>query len=170
MSTRIVLLLSLCLFPLAAFAQEQVPVKVVVFMSPTCPICQYYTSDLIHYQSLFEGEQVEWKLVFPGKVGRKEIRTFMAYYNLDLPWKKDRRYKLTREAGVNRTPEVAVYQEDRLVYRGAIDNAWEDLGQQRGSITQYPLRKLLYIATNSKLGQLIETEAVGCLIEGVPQK
>lgn len=166
MQFRLYLILVCCLLgPGQSIAQAYLPAKVLVFMAPTCPICQYYTSDLKHYRSLFDEEDVEWELVFPGKLRKREIVQFMDYYGLDFSWKRDRRAKMALQYGVSRTPEACILQEGRLVYRGAIDNAWADLGQMRGSVTQYPLRKMLYIVTNSRLTDLIETEAIGCLIE-----
>lgn len=152
------------LMSLFMWTQGQQP-EVFVFMATTCPICQQYTGGL---KSLEEGwgEKVKLNLVFGRKERRRELRAFAERYRLEMRLKRDRRGKLAKRLGPTHTPEAFLVAEDgKLMYRGKIDNLYEDLGVRRGVVTEHYLKDAVESVLTGEPVTVSRTQAVGCLIE-----
>ena len=61
------------------------------------------------------------------------------------------------------TPEVFIEYDDRIVYRGMIDNSYEALGQW-SLPTEHYLTNVLTNIVNGEEITYFETTAVGCII------
>ncbi|MFO0866556.1 MAG: hypothetical protein U0744_18275 [Gemmataceae bacterium] len=67
-------------------------------------------------------------------------------------------------------PEAFVLNQDgQLVYRGAIDNAWEAIGRRRPKAEKEYLADAITAALGGKEVAVAETKPVGCLIEAPPK-
>ena len=61
------------------------------------------------------------------------------------------------------TPEVFVEVNNDLVYRGMIDNSYQELGQWNMP-TEYYLENVLQQIIDGEIIKFLETTAVGCVI------
>jgi hypothetical protein len=77
----------------------------------------------------------------------------------------DTRHDLVRFTGVKITPEVAVYANRRLVYRGRIDDRYISAGTSRPAPTTHDLEETLASAVEGKALQFRSEPAIGCFIE-----
>jgi hypothetical protein len=81
---------------------------------------------------------------------------------------RDDHHSLVRLAGAETTPEAiafAVEQDGpRLVYRGRIDNRYEDVGRMRPAATDHDLADIVDALAGKGRLTLRTTKAVGCAI------
>jgi hypothetical protein len=74
--------------------------------------------------------------------------------------------KQTMKFGVTITPEVVVADASgQVLYQGAIDNWFYELGRYRQFITEHYLTDALDAIAAGKPVPVTRTEAVGCLIQ-----
>ena len=74
-----------------------------------------------------------------------------------------------KTAGASITPEVAVFDsEDKLLYRGRIDNLFNAYGDKRRAATENYLRNILKDILEGKELSFTQTVPIGCFIEPIP--
>ena len=141
--------------------------SVFVFLAPDCPLSQNYTLTLNTLQAQFRTNSVGFYGVVPGDHFQKEeIDSFVRKYKIDFPVLPDRDLDLAEFFDATKTPEVfAADSEGKIVYRGAIDNWADGLGQHRQVITANYLLDALGSVIRNEDVQVKATEAVGCFIE-----
>ena len=69
-----------------------------------------------------------------------------------------------RLTGVTVTPEVAVMQGERVLYRGRIDDRYVAFGVERPKATTHDLEDALTAAIAGKPIANRETRAIGCIL------
>lgn len=141
------------------------PVTVFVFLSESCPICQSYTLPLKNLYQKYH-RQVEFVGVFPNNdLSAAALDTFKTTYAIPFPLMTDSGNVLTKQFGATVTPEVFVRNaQQRLIYRGRIDNSFYAVGKRRKLVTAHELEDALAQYTSGREVAVPETQAVGCLI------
>ena len=138
----------------------------LIFLDPECPNCQKYGATFRALDSAFSSQQVALIGVFPFSSHKKEsIQRFVTDYNFQFPQVLDSDNNWVKATGVNTTPEaVLVTKEGNILYRGAVNNWFYDLGQYRRQVTEHYLVNAVHAFLNHKPVKTSETEAIGCLI------
>jgi len=136
-----------------------------IFLSPECPLCQNYSTLLNSLRSLYAG-QVDQYGVIPGRAyPAKEVRAFGQKYGITFPLLIDDSKKFSNYLHATVTPEVILLgPKDELLYKGAIDDLWQDLGKRRLKATKNYLQDAMEASLHSKVVPVNQTKAVGCLI------
>ncbi|MBX2957691.1 MAG: redoxin domain-containing protein [Cyclobacteriaceae bacterium] len=142
--------------------QKECP-KVILFFGLECPICLKYVPELnLIYQEY--SSRVEFEVVIPEKSEAKSIREFISEYNVTFPITKNK-HRLTRSLNPGVTPEVFLLDsKGKLVYQGAIDNWFYELGKYRSEPTEFYLRNALDSTLTGTVPRIEKTEAIGCVI------
>lgn len=140
---------------------------VLIFIGTTCPISQRYSPEIQRLEREFEPRGVKFWLVDPDPADTASaIRLFLKAYRYPSATQvlRDPDHALVKEAGVQVTPEAAVFMDGRLAYRGRIDNWYVRLGFARRAATTQDLAAAL---SDLFAGQPVTaryTQAVGCFI------
>jgi hypothetical protein len=154
---------ALVISALLAQANPQ-PFKVLVFTTTDCPISNRYAPEIQRLAAKFEGS-ARFVLVYP--VPRDSpalIRNHVGKFSYSLDTLRDVDQKLVKQTGVTVTPEVAVMQGDRVLYRGRIDDRYIEFGKDRVKPTRHDLEDALTAVIAGKPVAQRETQAVGCYL------
>ena len=140
-------------------------VVVLVFVRTDCPVSNRY-APTIQKLSAEQASKVAFWLVYPSKSESAEvIRKHRRAYGYKIPALRDPQHALVKESQVQITPEVAVFRANRhLVYRGRIDNLYEDIGRARSAATTHELQDAIAAALSDKSLDVAATHGVGCYI------
>ncbi|WP_152052501.1 alkyl hydroperoxide reductase [Tautonia marina] len=148
-------------------------VRAFVFLSTECPISNGSIRTLNALGETLKDSAVGVDLfgvVFDPYVTRAEIARHFREFEAAFPILVDASGLLFEALRPTHVPEAFVLDSDgRLVYRGAIDNAWEALGRRRIQAEQAYLAEAIEAASRGWAVSIAETEPVGCLIELPPE-
>ncbi|MBT1689614.1 redoxin domain-containing protein [Dawidia soli] len=140
-----------------------------VFLALDCPISQKYISELTQIDSVYRMQGVQVKAVIPGSVSQAEIDNFWKEYGIRFSAVADPDFQWVRRFSARITPEVFLTDiNQQVIYRGAIDDWFFDLGKYRQRVTQRYLRDAIEAVQRHKVPGIRETEAVGCPIQVLP--
>ena len=177
-----ILLISMWFKPTGAFSQCKLHLKdlnnneykiikntinVFVFLDTECPISQQYVRNLETLRLAFSQKNIQFWAVFPTKgVTKDEIIAFQEKYDFQYSSVIDYNMKLTKKLDAKTTPEVfIVNNKNRILYRGAIDDLYYDLGKKRPEASIFYLKDALNNIINKQKITIQKTEAIGCDIE-----
>lgn len=134
-----------------------------IFLGSTCPICQKYTGLLRELPDRYPGVQVIG--IFTKWEKWSEIHKFAEEYDLQLPLLLDKNHRLLEALGATVTPEAFLLNEKgEVVYQGAIDNWFYDLGKPRARVTENYLTDALdSFLKGAEISTKI-TKPIGCVI------
>ena len=149
---------------------EEKPATVVLFLATQCPIATDYADRVVALVKTY-GEKSEKKVQFIGINSNKqetikEIAEYSKKYKFEFPVLKDPENKIADYFGAKRTPEVFLFDAERILrYAGAIDNSPKEP-------TQHYLKDALdlVIAGKDIPEKSKKTRAVGCTIKRVRKK
>lgn len=148
-------------------------VRAFVFVSTECPVSNGYIQTLneLHARITPPGMAVEFfGVVSDPTVTRGQAAKHFAEFKAEFPVLFDASGLLAQVLKPSHVPEAFVLDRDgRLVYRGAIDNAWEAIGRRRPKAEKEFLADAISAASRDKPVALSETTPVGCLFELPPQ-
>ena len=137
---------------------------IFIFIDPNCPISQKYIPTI---NLLVEAHDLSVYGVQPNPgIDNAEIFKFKEEYEFRFPVINDTAQKLTYYLNASVTPEVFLLDNSgTIIYSGAIDNWFFDLGRYRKEATIHYLKEAL----DSNYGTLFsvnnKTKAIGCLIQ-----
>jgi len=139
---------------------------VLIFVSTDCPISNRYAPEIIRLHDEFTSRGVRFRLVYPNPLDTDAAidrhRAEYGYPDIAVP---DRDHALVKKAGATITPEAAVFDSnERLVYRGRIDDRFVELGRERPAATRRDLREALAALLAGRPITPARTQAVGCFI------
>lgn len=162
------LLLSLCasctLLSFGAWAQPAPnSLRVVIFLSPECPLCQNYSLPLNQLQKRYAGK-VEFTGVVPGKAySAADVNAFIQKYHIGFPISIDSAKTMSRSLTATVTPEVFLLGPDKKVlYHGSIDNWIKDLGMQTARPTAFFLQDAIDLSLAHLPVRVPYNKPVGC--------
>lgn len=156
-----------CLFiSFYAFSQKMRPQgepKVILFFGLECPICQKYVPELNRIYEEYSS-RVDFEVITPEKSEAKLISKFTSEYDVNFPINIDKNGR-THSLNPAVTPEVFLFDSTgKLIYQGAIDNWFYELGKYRTEPSEFYLRNALESILAGKKPNVEKTEAIGCLI------
>jgi hypothetical protein len=139
---------------------------VLIFIGVDCPISNSYTPMLNQMMHDYAGQRVDFYMVYsdpnlPPADARRHSRDF-GYL---CPSLLDPDQKLMKKLHASVTPQaVVVDASGTTVYRGRIDNWYEDFGKQRFAPTTHDLKDAIDAVLAGKKVATAVTRAVGCPI------
>ncbi len=163
---RILLIISLCYLSLMTKASDSI--TVYVFLLESCQICQNQTAELNEIHQKYAESGIEFLGIFPNnELSTQEgIDSFQTKYNLKFPFKFDPDQIIASQFQASITPEVVVVRnaDQKILYRGKIDNSYERVGVRRSVITEFYLKDALNQILENKEISIPQTSPVGCFI------
>lgn len=145
-------------------------VHVVVFLDPECPISQKYTATL----RAMAGKYSRHGVAFYGSMSVRgingdEIREFEQYYRPGIKCYADAELRVASSLTASVTPEAFVLDQDmQVLYSGAIDDWYYDLGKARRNPNRHFLSDAINAVLAGEKPRVARTEAVGCQISFTP--
>jgi len=137
---------------------------VILFLEVSCPISQKYMTTVREFHKSHEG-QVNIIGIFQ-ETDPAEVKQFKEDYALPFDVYQDKNQKWTEYLDARVTPEVFLLDPSlSLIYRGAIDNWFYELGRYRKRPTELYLNNALEAFQSGDKIKFKETEAVGCIIQ-----
>ena len=139
---------------------------VLIFVSIDCPISNRYAPEIRRLHDEFTSRGIRFRLVYPNPLDSDSaIRQHGQDFGYPNIGERDGEHALVKVAGATITPEAAVFDaQQRLVYRGRIDDRHVELGVERPAPTQQDLRNALTALLAGKTVNNPRTQAVGCFI------
>ncbi len=141
--------------------------SVMVFVSTDCPVSNRYAPEIQRLYQAFAPKGVRFQLVYPNPADRQGAidQHLKAYGYPPSIAAHDPNHALVKRAQATITPEAAVFdQNNRLVYRGRIDDRFVELGRERPAANTHDLRDALVAVLSGKAVRTPRTQAVGCFI------
>jgi hypothetical protein len=166
-SLRMWILIALTLATLPRFAEAAHLFTVDLFVATDCPIANGYAPEIERLHLAYREKGVAFRLVFPDRdLAEDEVRRHLADYGITAPFMIDRDHALLKRAKATTTPEVVLFDRTGgILYRGRIDNRYSDLGDRRGTVTEFYLRDALDAVLSGKKPPVTKTAPIGCIIE-----
>jgi thiol-disulfide isomerase/thioredoxin len=137
--------------------------SVLIFYWHDCPICNSYAPEINrlrdHYTNFnFYIVQVDPDLTLA------DARSHAQDYGFRMPVLLDGRHALVRLAGATVAPEAVIFDKnEKMLYRGRIDNLYSTLGTRRLEATKHDLRDALdAIAAGKSVKH--QPPPIGCII------
>jgi hypothetical protein len=135
---------------------------VLLFVSPACPIANRYAPELARIAARF-ASRARFTLVYPD-ASANEARAHLAAYGYTLPAVRDPARTLVRRAGVEVTPEAALFHDGALVWHGRIDDRYADVAHERPAPTTHDLEDAVAALVDGRALPAPHA-AVGCALE-----
>lgn len=141
--------------------------RVFVFLSTECPVSNGSLPTLNRLRAKFASTPVDiWGVVSDPSVTREQAARHFAEFEVSFPILFDSSGLLLAALRPTHVPEAFVVdRHGKLVYRGAIDNAWEALGRRRANAEREYLVDAIGAALRDQAPEITTTEPIGCLIE-----
>jgi len=140
--------------------------KVLVMLSPDCPLCKNYTKDISDLMTIFGDEIAFYGVVSGTYYSTLEVDSFLQSYNLPLDIIYDPDFSLSHQLAATITPEVFFIDENNnILYSGLFDNWLGELGRRRQIVTEYYLSDALNAYQIGEPIKIPKTKAIGCFIE-----
>jgi hypothetical protein len=141
------------------------PLRVVIFLSPECPLCQNYSLPLNQLVKKYAGK-VQFTGVVPGKAySAAEVSAFVQKYRIAFPISIDSAKSQSTSLKATVTPEAFLLGPDKKVlYHGSIDNWIKDLGMQSARPTVFYLQDAIDQSLAHQRVRVPYNKPVGCLI------
>ncbi|RYY21202.1 MAG: redoxin domain-containing protein [Chitinophagaceae bacterium] len=141
------------------------PLDLLIFLSPECPLSINYTKTLNELADGFSG-RVNFIGIVPGKsYSMQQVDSFVHEYKLGFRVYIDPEKKITETVKATVTPEVVLFRNDgRIVYRGAIDDWAVSPGKNKLKANNHYLLKAIEATLSDKNAIIRNTKPVGCLV------
>src|SRR6185312_15971818 len=135
-------------------------VHVVVFVRSDCPISNHMAPEVRELCSDFKPRGVDFYLTYVDpRESAEAIRTHLHEYEYTCPALRDMKHELATTTGATVTPEAVVFDKDwKIVYRGRINNQFEDFGKSREKATTHELRDAIDATLAGRPVAAAETE------------
>jgi len=148
------------------------PDKVIIFMAVDCPVTQKYMATIKELAQQYQSHSISVIGYFPAGLTKKESKAFRKEYQIPemIQFMDDKRHVMTDKYGATITPEVVLLdKKQQVIYQGAIDNWFFELGRYRLEITEYYLKDAIEASLHGQSLSVKKTEAIGCFIQGVSE-
>ena len=144
---------------------DQRHVRVFVFLSTTCPIANSYIPELnqLYHQ---RSPNVEiYGVVSERNTTRESAKKHFEEFDASFPVLFDGNRLLEDRFDPTHVPEAFVLSPDgTLIYRGAINNAYESIGRRRVNVEHHYLTDAITAALANQSPTVKSTKPVGCVI------
>lgn len=144
---------------------DSAALTVFVFLSPECPLCKNYSLVLNALTKQFSNDVAFYGIV-PGRAySKSDVQKFIDDYTIRFPVWIDVQKELSSYVRATVTPEVVLLTKTgHLVYRGAIDDWVQALGQKKAKAQKHYLEEAISRRLQKKEVPVKQTTPIGCLI------
>lgn len=152
--------------PMAVLSDPSCKGLVVIFIATDCPISNRYAPEVRRIYEAFHPQGIEFFLVYtrPDE-STATIRQHLEDYEYPISGIIDHERQITQFTGAQVTPESVVFDATgTMVYRGRIDDRFQDFGLSRTEPTARDLLAVLEDVAKGKDREFSESIAVGCYI------
>jgi hypothetical protein len=140
--------------------------EVLLFLATECPISNRYMPEIRRIHEAYVGRGLKFRIVLPEPgLSAAQATDWAQNYGPELPWELDGAQREVKRAGATMTPEAAVFQAGRLVYRGRIDDRYVSWGKASPQPAQRDLCAVLDECLAGRKPLLRTTKSWGCYIE-----
>ena len=138
----------------------------LIFTATDCPISNRYAPTVRKIVSRFDSKTVHFQLIYPDPtVTAEAIAEHRKAYRYPCEGQGDPEHRLVGLTGARVTPEaVVINPSGAVVYRGRIDNRYEDFGEARPEATTRDLESAIEAVLAGRPVEQAVTRAVGCYI------
>jgi Redoxin len=145
---------------------------VLFFLLPDCPIANSYAPEIKRICSDYEPKKVALFIVHADPdVSAEQAKKHAKEYGYSCPVLLDPTHVLVKKTGVTMAPEVAVLgTDDKVLYRGRIDDIYVGFGKRRAEPTERNLRDALDAILQGKMVKTPITKVFGCYLPEPQQK
>ncbi len=141
--------------------------RVFIFLSTTCPIANSYITELNRLQRGLPAGVELYGVVSEAGTSRQKASEHFVEYQAEFPILFDASELLANVLKPTHVPEAFVLNAaGDLVYRGAIDNAYESIGRRRVNVESHYLEDAIAAVAAQKIPKVRKTEPVGCVMAG----
>lgn len=139
---------------------------VLLFLDPDCPVSQKYGATIRKLSRQFEEKGIQTIAIYPVvNIDEDKVNTFADEYQYEFAHLLDPRMELTKSIQASVTPEAYLLDsKGEIMYHGAIDNWYYELGRYRRVVIQHFLKDAVMAYLQHKPIAQKETEAIGCMI------
>jgi peroxiredoxin len=140
-------------------------VVVVAFLGYECPLVKVYAPRLVALNQEYSSKDVAFLAINPNSQDSvTEMASFARRHEMNFPFLKDVGNVVADAFQVERTPEIFVLDENRVVrFHGRVDDQY-GVGYIRPQVTKHFLKDAIEEVLAGKEVTLAETPCPGCLI------
>lgn len=157
------------MYSLKDFADKKI--LVIIFMCNHCPYVQAVWDRLNNLQNDFKERGVQLVGINPNAANPnypadnfEEMKKAPEEFGMNFPYLIDETQEVARAYGAACTPDIFVYDKDRkLVYRGRIDDNWQD----ESAVTKRELACALEASLDYKNVVESQRPSIGCSIKWI---
>jgi peroxiredoxin len=137
---------------------------VLLLLGTDCPVSNFYCPEYARLARRFSARDVLFYGIHPDPdVTAADAARHAAEYGLPFPVLLDPAQAVTGQTGAKVVPEAVVLSpEGRILYRGRIDDRYNDRGIRREIVTRHDLLDVLTAALAGKKPPVEVTKAFGC--------
>jgi hypothetical protein len=141
--------------------------RAFVFLSTTCPISNSYVQELNRLRETYLDRVELYGVVSQSSVTRQSAIEHFQEFKAAFPILFDASQMLSHMLEPTHVPEAFVLgRSGELVYRGAIDNAFESIGRRRPNVENHYLADAINAAVCGRKPLVSQTKPVGCVLPG----
>jgi glutathione peroxidase-family protein len=140
----------------------------IIFTSNTCPFVIKWEDRYTIIENLAKKNNIGLAYINSNYKKRdgddsfEKMKEHAKKYNYKFPYLLDKKSKLANSFGAKTTPHVFMFnQEHQLVYKGAIDDNYEDINK----VKEFYLKDAMEQLANGKKIKVSVTDPVGCSIK-----
>lgn len=139
---------------------------VLVFISPDCPVANYYQPTLRRIVEQYREAGVAWYYVHAlPQVTPEKAKQHALEFSIPAPVLLDPQHALARACGAKKMPQAAVLdRRGTIAYLGRIDDTFVGFGQRRAQPTEHTLRDAIADVLAGRVVATPRTDSVGCII------
>lgn len=143
-------------------------ISLLLFFDPECPICQKYTKTIKFIDSVYH-DKLGIYLLYPySKLEANTWENFQTKYKFKYDLYLDRKRAFAKKTQANTTPEAILLDSKQdIIYKGAIDNWYYDLGKNRNKANEFYLIQAIESYLNRQEIKIKSSKAVGCIFSSV---
>ncbi len=139
--------------------------RAFVFLSTTCPIANSYIVELNRLHNALPKNAELFGIVSEPNTTRLSAAKHFTEYKAEFPILFDSSGLLTGVLKPSHVPEAFVTNATgEVVYRGAIDNAYEAIGRRRANVESHYLEDAIKAVAANKNPVVGQTKPVGCVL------
>jgi hypothetical protein len=151
-----------------AAENDEPAATVLIFTRTDCPISNRTAPEVKRIGSRFAPQEVVFWLVYVDPAETVEpIEKHVESFGYSAGVLRDPEHVLVELSGARVTPEAAVFLPDgSMIYRGRIDDQFEDFGKARPAPATHDLEDVLDAILRGEALAPRTTTAIGCFIQG----
>ncbi len=140
--------------------------SVLFFTTYDCPVANKMVPEIQRIANNYQ-DKVKFILVYTDPdTSKNELTTHRKDFSLnDITSVLDSKHRLVKLTGAEMTPEAVIVNKGKVLYRGRINNFYEDYGKPRRVVTQHDLHDAIEAVLSGKKVPQPRGECIGCYIQ-----